>query len=262
MRRTPPWVAVLLLLCPLAAQDQPATKIEKGAAASRLEQLNSEQQTLFEAWRAKAEEQQKAAEKAAAAGQPVPAMPMQPDFNALCDKYLAAAKEFPGEDAVPFLLATFQLGGVDKAKSKQALDELFDDHLDSPKVAQLGGMMPYLEQIVDAEFAKSAFAKIEKHGKNAALVGWIAFARNEKMLRSEPATSKAFGEAKALVAAAVQKAGDKRLQREFDTLISEQEKFGIGMTAPDIAGIDLDGVAFKLSDYQGKVVFLDFWGDW
>ena len=25
---------------------------------------------------------------------------------------------------------------------------------------------------------------------------------------------------------------------------------------------DLDGVEFKLSDYRGKVVFLDFWGDW
>lgn len=255
-------MAALLVLGPLTAQDQPATKTEKSAAASRLEQLNAEQKAVFEAWRAKVEEQQKAAEKAAAAGQPVPAMPMQPDFNALCDKYLAAAKEFPGEDAVPFLLAIFQLGGVDKAKSKQVLDDLFDHHLDSPKVAQLGGMMPYLEQLVDAEFAKSAFARIEKHGKNAAMLGWISFARNEKVLRSEPATSKAFGEAKALVAAAVQKAGDQRLQREFDTLIGEQEKFGIGMTAPDIAGIDLDGVAFKLSDYRGKVVFLDFWGDW
>ena len=30
----------------------------------------------------------------------------------------------------------------------------------------------------------------------------------------------------------------------------------------DIAGVDLDGVAFKLSDYKGKVIFLDFWGDW
>ncbi|MFO1076423.1 MAG: hypothetical protein U1E73_01710 [Planctomycetota bacterium] len=32
--------------------------------------------------------------------------------------------------------------------------------------------------------------------------------------------------------------------------------------AADIAGVDLDGVAFKLSDYKGKVVLLDFWGDW
>jgi thiol-disulfide isomerase/thioredoxin len=31
---------------------------------------------------------------------------------------------------------------------------------------------------------------------------------------------------------------------------------------PDLAGEDLDGVAFKLSDYRGKVVLLDFWAHW
>ena len=31
---------------------------------------------------------------------------------------------------------------------------------------------------------------------------------------------------------------------------------------PEIAGEDLAGVAFKLSDYRGKVVLLDFWGYW
>ncbi|MCA9002567.1 MAG: hypothetical protein KDB61_11630 [Planctomycetes bacterium] len=36
----------------------------------------------------------------------------------------------------------------------------------------------------------------------------------------------------------------------------------IGMLAPDVGGPDLDGVNFKLSDYRGQVVFLDFWGDW
>ena len=30
----------------------------------------------------------------------------------------------------------------------------------------------------------------------------------------------------------------------------------------EIEGVDLDGVPFRLSDYRGKVVFLDFWGDW
>jgi hypothetical protein len=32
--------------------------------------------------------------------------------------------------------------------------------------------------------------------------------------------------------------------------------------APEIEGEDQDGVAFKLSDYRGKVVLLDFWGNW
>ena len=36
----------------------------------------------------------------------------------------------------------------------------------------------------------------------------------------------------------------------------------IGEEAPEIEGVDLEGVAFKLSDYRGKVVMLDFYGDW
>ena len=36
----------------------------------------------------------------------------------------------------------------------------------------------------------------------------------------------------------------------------------VGKMAPDIIGKDLDEIEFKLSDYRGKVVMLDFWGDW
>lgn len=42
----------------------------------------------------------------------------------------------------------------------------------------------------------------------------------------------------------------------------EATKLQIGMEAPDIEAADLDGVEFKLSDYRGKVVLLDFWGNW
>jgi peroxiredoxin len=34
---------------------------------------------------------------------------------------------------------------------------------------------------------------------------------------------------------------------------------GVGKVAPDIEGEDQDGKRFKLSDYRGKVVLLDFW---
>ncbi len=36
----------------------------------------------------------------------------------------------------------------------------------------------------------------------------------------------------------------------------------IGAEAPEISGKDLDGKEFKLTDYRGKVVLLDFWGNW
>ena len=36
----------------------------------------------------------------------------------------------------------------------------------------------------------------------------------------------------------------------------------IGKPVPEIEGVDLDGVEFKLSDYDGKVIVISFWGDW
>lgn len=36
----------------------------------------------------------------------------------------------------------------------------------------------------------------------------------------------------------------------------------VNESAPDITGEDVDGKEFKLSDYRGKVVVLDFWGFW
>ena len=61
--------------------------------------------------------------------------------------------------------------------------------------------------------------------------------------------------------------GDVKLSR--DTLgeaakaeLFELRNLAIGKVAPDIVGKDADGVQFKLSDYRGKVVVLDFWGEW
>jgi len=42
----------------------------------------------------------------------------------------------------------------------------------------------------------------------------------------------------------------------------EIEKLGIGKTAPEIAAEDIAGTQFKLTDYRGKVVVIDFWGNW
>jgi hypothetical protein len=42
----------------------------------------------------------------------------------------------------------------------------------------------------------------------------------------------------------------------------ELRHLGIGKQAPEIEGEDIDGKKFKLSDYRGKVVLLDFWGHW
>jgi hypothetical protein len=48
----------------------------------------------------------------------------------------------------------------------------------------------------------------------------------------------------------------------IDQILFQLAHLSIGREAPEIEGQDLDGVPFKLSDYRGKVVLLDFWGNW
>ena len=40
------------------------------------------------------------------------------------------------------------------------------------------------------------------------------------------------------------------------------QHLSVGRPAPEISGRDVSGKAFKLSDYRGKVVVVDFWGHW
>ena len=51
-------------------------------------------------------------------------------------------------------------------------------------------------------------------------------------------------------------------KERISTHIFQVQNLTIGKMAPDIVGEDLDEVPFKLSDYRGKVVVIDFWGDW
>lgn len=61
------------------------------------------------------------------------------------------------------------------------------------------------------------------------------------------------------------------LKRDFTTYgalagayldVHDADDLEIGKPAPEIAGVSPDGKPMKLSDYKGRVVVLDFFGDW
>ncbi|MCR9246251.1 MAG: hypothetical protein NXI31_14565 [bacterium] len=249
------WLAALLLCCPLAAQEGEAAK--PTGADARLEALQKEQKSIYDSW---LKERREAAKKMKAGGKQARAISMRPDYSGLRGKFLAAADEFQG-DAPRFLVPALNLSnGADDYR--MLITRIVDNHLDSPEVGSLGRMLGYLDRMVDEEFKAAVVKKVKAHGKNAGLMGWITFQEHEPTFRSKSPKSDEFVAAKAIVSKAVKAADQEMLTRQYEQLMTEQEKFGIGMAAPDISGIDLDGVSFKLSDYKGKVVFLDFWGDW
>ena len=44
--------------------------------------------------------------------------------------------------------------------------------------------------------------------------------------------------------------------------VFKRTRLQVGLEVPDFEAEDVDGVSFRLSDYRGKVVLLDFWGFW
>ena len=92
-------------------------------------------------------------------------------------------------------------------------------------------------------------------------------------------TEVAFTRAKGLQPKIIQAVGEKLLDRvvnEFGDVEGRRRTLGesaaselfeirslqIGMIAPEIVGEGIDEKTMKLSQFKGKVVVLDFWGDW
>ncbi|MFT4540605.1 MAG: hypothetical protein ACI841_004945 [Planctomycetota bacterium] len=242
---------------PLAFQDPAIEETTKQDPSDRFEELIDEQNTIVEEWRAEAAKPRKPQTE----GGSVPAMRMRPDFSTLIPKFEAAATDYVGtDDAVQFLSWILQQGPGESGAN--ALATLTKSHAGSEMIADLGRMLPYLSRIVDEEAADAFIAAVKKDNKNADVLGWIAIMELETTIKEADRESDEYQDARTTLANCADKAKNNELKDMIKGAIDLREKFGKGCTAPDIAGTDLDGTEFKLSDYKGKVIFLDFWGDW
>ena len=50
--------------------------------------------------------------------------------------------------------------------------------------------------------------------------------------------------------------------KQAEGALFEAKHLQVGKVAPDFSAVDQDGKPFKLSNYRGKVVVVDFWGFW
>jgi hypothetical protein len=91
-----------------------------------------------------------------------------------------------------------------------------------------------------------------------------ALANKTDGLGDRPAEAdKVAAEGEKYLAMAVDLYKDNGAQRKAAELeLKALRTMRVGKTAPEIAAGDLDGKEFKLSEYRGKVVLLDFWGNW
>jgi hypothetical protein len=183
-----------------------------------------------------------------------------------------------------------ELMGEDTARAK-AFELIGRDHIRSDKLGPLCQRISYgfckeYETLLRAALARNPHQKVQAmaclslgHFLNSRLLR-LDLCKEQPELAKEFAAlfgedylgelmrqnrEKAIRDIEAIFEQAADKYGDVRLPG--GKAVAEQAKaelFGIrhlsvGKEAPDIEGEDQDGKRFKLSDYRGKVVLLDFW---
>ncbi len=204
-------------------------------------------------------------EAARRAGRPPPQRPSPPSLEPWIPRYQAAAAEFAGtDDAVPFLVWLAAYGGqYDRNAGLAAMSTLTEQHAASAAMAEIGKhLAQQLPDSVGDDATQRLVTALRAHNRSADVRAWIAWLDHGPTLELAAVDSKEYREAVTALRQAAEQADDYQVARRILTLISKRESYERGTTAPNIEGVDLDGVAFKLSDYAGKVVYLDFWGDW
>ncbi len=54
----------------------------------------------------------------------------------------------------------------------------------------------------------------------------------------------------------------RQVKEAAEASLFELDHLQVGMVAPDFEAVDQGGEGFRLADYRGKVVLVDFWGFW
>lgn len=182
-----------------------------------------------------------------------------PDVVGLGKQVLAAADNYQGDDRVK-LLVWAALESRDPEIVTTVVDEILEKHLDSMEVTQLLEWAGSISRLLEPEKRKVFLSTIVDGTKNDYVRAWAMYKMSGRIGRgaSEEEKSKhteVMAEIKKL-------AVGTELGELIDAPRFVAERLQIGMEVPEIIGEDLAGVEFKLSDYRGKVVVLDFWGFW
>lgn len=188
-----------------------------------------------------------------------------PDKEAYCARFLHLAGEQAGRTAATRSLTwiVFEMGRrPDLVKS--SLDELRASHLQNAELSHLLENEKLLRVLPGEEILPFLHAVVEETSHTeleaAALCARSRFYLRTWSGRSPSDADKAAAKADFRRAAKLAKCSTVGLWAEGERF--EEEHLQVGMPAPDIRGRDLNGEPMSLLDFRGKVVLLDFWGDW
>lgn len=171
--------------------------------------------------------------------------------------FMKLARQNPQDPVAVDALVWVAVNDRSGTEPETALTLLRRDHLESEKLAAVCQSLVYSPWPQREEFLREVSAKNPHHE----VQGQACYALALVLKDQTPAQAeKLFNEVAAKYADVKSYRGT--LGDAAKSQLYEMQNLAVGKAAPEIEGEDADGKKFKLSDYRGKVVMLDFWGDW
>jgi hypothetical protein len=183
-----------------------------------------------------------------------PARDFLPRFQALAKR---AQGTETGAHALNWILDEGDRTGSKEAV-REALRTLTTAYLQSPVLEDAAVNIGYLSQSIGAEECERALRTIAAQSPHRQ----VQAAATYTLATLLAGNTESKPEARRLFDTLQKKYAGTRYAEQAGGYIFEMENLQIGMKAPDFTATDQDGKTFKLSDYRGKVVVLDFWGFW
>jgi AhpC/TSA family len=149
---------------------------------------------------------------------------------------------------------------------QKAIARLVEKYPDHPSIEQVCAMLgqggvPRADELLKAILEKTDKPKVKAAA--ALAMGRALAAKTDKLGDDPTEADKVAAEGEKYLTMAVDLYKDNENQKKgAEQELKALRTLRVGKEAPEIKAGDLDGKEFKLSDYRGKVVLLDFWGHW
>ena len=156
-------------------------------------------------------------------------------------------------------------GVGDLESAAKAFDLLIEKHLASPTWKEIASTIGNLPDMgLDAEKVDKALHTLMEKSPHKLVQAAAMFSLGNSL--AEQTDELKHTDGLALLERVAKEFADVKEAQEFvkraEGMLFRIEKLQPGMPVPDFEASDENGVKFKLSDYKGKVVLIDFWGFW
>lgn len=248
------WVGLIggLAFPGVASFDEEGSKAEVSPEEA-VDAVLAEYQEAFQAWIQKMEK--------ASADERAELMSEMPSREVSVEKLWPLAEANPGtEVAIKALEWIFSATEKPETK-KRALAVFKRDFVESDAIDKVCLQFMYAAEQEVGDFLKLLFEKSpHRNVKGSACFAYAGWLQRHREVSAEDVLP--YYEKVIASYSDLRHRFRGNLGNAAQACLYELKNLQVGMRVPDIEGQDLDGVPFRLSDYRGKVIFLDYWAHW